>query len=160
MKRYFVSKHDSRDYIEKVQTTCGLDLGVARSAQVELIQPDEAAKFLVVDGNYTFVEVGTELFPFVGSKSLTSKLPSVYIDEGAIKFILKGADVMRPGILRYDEWGDKGRLLVVRDVGKERALAIGRALVASAEMASMTKGVSVKNLHYAGDRVWDSYKRI
>jgi len=160
LKRYFVSKHESRDYIEKVQASCGLDLGVPRSAQVELIQPDDTARFLVVDGKYTFVESGSELFPFVGSRSLTSMLPSVYIDEGAVRFILKGADVMRPGILRYDEWGDKGRLVIVRDAGKERALAIGRALMTSAEMASATKGISLKNLHYAGDRVWDSYKRI
>lgn len=160
MKRYFASKHDSREYIEKVQGSSGLVLQVSRSAQVELIQPEDGLRFLVVDGAYTFVEMSDWTVPFVGSKALTSLLPSVYIDDGAIKFILKGADVMRPGIARYDEWGDEGRLVVVRDVGKERALAIGKALVPSSKMAEMAKGVAVKNLHYAGDRAWESYKKV
>ncbi len=160
MKRHFTSKHDSRDYIERVQQSCGLTLDLPRSAQVELIEPDDGVRFLVVDGNYTFVELDGSILPFVGSRELLAKLPSVYIDEGAVKFILKGADVMRPGISRYDEWGDKDRLVVVRDQEKARGLAIGKALVPSSEMAAMSKGVAVKNLQHAGDRVWASYKKI
>lgn len=160
MKRHFTSKHDSRDYIDKVQRSCGLALDVPRSAQVELIEPDDDVRFLVVDGNYTFVELGDSILPFVGSRPLLAMLPSVYIDEGAVKFILKGADVMRPGIARYDDWGAADRLVVIRDQGKERGLAIGRALVQSSEMAGMSKGVAIKNLHHAGDRVWESYKKI
>jgi PUA domain protein len=160
LKRHFASKSDSRDYIERVQSSCGITLEIPRSAQVELIEPDEGIKFLVVDGKYTFVETGGAILPFVGSKELVSLLPSAYIDEGAIKFILKGADVMRPGISRFDDWGDKDKLLVIRDTDKSRALAIGRSQVSSSEMASMSKGVSVKNLHHAGDRAWESYKKI
>ena len=160
MKRHFTSKHDSREYIDKVQKSCGLTLEVDRSAQVELIEPDDDVRFLVVDGEYTFVEVGDSVLPFVGSRPLLALLPSIYIDEGAVKFILKGADVMRPGITRYDDWGDKDRLVVIRDQGKERGLAIGKALVPSSEMAGMSKGVAIKNLQHAGDRVWESYKKI
>ncbi len=160
MKRHFTSKHESRDYIERVQQSCGIALGVPRSAQVELIEPEDDVRFLVVDGNYTFVELDGSLLPFVGSRELLAKLPSVYIDEGAVRFILKGADVMRPGISRHDDWGDKDRLVVVRDEEKGRGLAIGKALVPSAEMAAMSKGAVVRNLQHAGDRVWESYKKI
>lgn len=160
MKRHFTSKHDSRDYIEKVQQSCGISLEVPRSAQVELIEPDEGVRFLVVDGKYTFVELDGSILPFVGSRELLAKLPSVYVDDGAVKFILKGADVMRPGISRFDDWGDKERLVVIRDQEKSRGLAIGRALVASSEMAAMSKGAAVKNLQHAGDQVWESYKKI
>ena len=45
-----------------------------------------------------------------------------------MKYILKGADVMRPGIVKYDEWGEKDALVVVRDEKKGRGLAVGRAL--------------------------------
>jgi PUA domain protein len=160
LKRHFASKHDSRDYIEKVQTSCGLTLDVPRSAQVEIIEPDEGVRFLVVDGRFTFVQLGETILPFVGSKALIGLLPSIYIDEGAVKYILKGADVMRPGISKFDEWGEKEKLLVIRDLGKERGLAVGRSLVPSSEMAGMTKGNCVKNLHHAGDRAWESFKKI
>ena len=160
MKRHFTSKHESRDYIERVQSSCGITLDLPKSAQVELIEPDDGVRFLVVDGKYTFVEVGDSILPFVGSRPLIAMFPSVYIDEGAVKFILKGADVMRPGITKFDEWGEKDKLLVIRDQERGRGLAVGRSVVPSSEMAGMSKGIAVKNLHHAGDRIWESYKKV
>lgn len=160
MKRHFASKHDSRDYIEKVQHASGIALDAPRSAQVEVIEPEDGVVFLVVDGRFTFVEMDGAITPFVGSRALTDSMPSVKIDAGAVKFILKGADVMRPGISGYDDWGEKDRLVVVRDEGKLRGLAVGRAMVPSSEMAAMTKGVCVRNVHHAGDRAWEAYKKI
>jgi malignant T-cell-amplified sequence len=160
LKRQVASKHDSRDYIERIQSACKIQLDVARSAQVDIIEPEDDVTFLVVDGKYTFVKQGDSFIPYVGSQAVLDLLPSARIDDGAIKYILKGADVMRPGIATYDEWGDRDRLVVVRDDAKGRGLAIGMSLVESADMAKMTKGICIKNLHHAGDRVWDSYKKI
>ena len=160
MRRQVASKHDSRDYIEQVEKASGLDLGASRSSQVEVVEPEPGRKFLVIDQKHVFLDKEGALMPFVGSQPTLQLLPSVFIDEGAIRFILKGADVMRPGIVRYDEWGAKDSFVVVRDDKKERGLAIGRACVASQEMGTMSKGVSVKNLHHAGDAFWESYKLI
>ena len=165
MKRQVASKHDSRDYIENIQRSCDVQLGIPRSSQVEIIEPEDGVKFVVVEGRFTFVEQGgtdgpATFIPFVGSPSVLELFPSARIDDGAIKYIIKGADVMRPGIVKYDEWGPKDRLLVVRDDAKGRGLAIGRAMVESQEMAKLTKGNCIKNLHHAGDRLWDSYRRI
>jgi predicted RNA-binding protein (TIGR00451 family) len=160
LKRQVASKHDSREYIERVQSSSGLNLDVSRSSQVEIIEPQPGLRFLVIDGKHTFLEKEGSLIPYVGSQGTLALLPSAYIDDGAIKYILKGADVMRPGIVKYDEWGPKDVLVVVRDEKKGRGLAIGRANVASAEMGSLSKGISIKNLHHAGDAFWDSYKLI
>lgn len=160
MKRHFASKHDSRDYIERVQQSSGITLDAPRSAQVEIIEPDDGVVFLVIDGGLTFVEMDGSIVPFVGSKGAMDLIPAVHIDEGAVKFILKGADVMRPGISSYDDWGAKETLVAVKDQAKDRGLAVGRALVASAEMAGMAKGACVKNVHHAGDRAWEAYKKI
>jgi PUA domain protein len=160
LKRQVASKHDSRDYIERVQSSSGVKLDVSRSSQVEIIEPEPECRFVVVDGKHTFVEKEGALIPFVGSQETLALLPSAYIDDGAIKFILKGADVMRPGIVRYDQWGGKDVLVVVRDEKKGRGLAIGRANVASEEMAGLTKGVSITNLHHAGDGFWTSHRLI
>ena len=160
MKRQVASKRDSRDFIDRVQSSSGIRLDVSRSAQVEIIEPEPGLRFLVIDGAHTFLEKEGLLIPFVGSQQTLVLLPSVYVDDGAIKFVLKGADVMRPGVVRYDQWGEKGALVVVRDERKGRGLALGRAEVSSQEMAAQTKGVSVKSLHHAGDRFWESHKRI
>jgi len=137
-----------------------MKLDVSRSSQVEIVEPQPGLTFLVIDGRHTFVEKDGALIPFVGSQPTLALLPSAYIDEGAIKYILKGADVMRPGIVRYDQWGEKETLVVVRDDKKGRGLAVGRASVPSEEMAGLSKGVSIRNLHHAGDGFWESYKLI
>jgi len=160
LKRQVASKHDSRDYIERVQSSSGMKLGVSRSSQVEIIEPQDGLRFLVIDGKHTFLEKDGLLVPFVGSQPTVALLPSAYIDDGAIKYILKGADVMRPGIVRYDQWGEKDALVVVRDEKKGRGLAVGRANIASEEMAGVAKGVSIRNLHHAGDGYWEAYKLI
>jgi len=165
LKRQVASKHDSRDYIEKIQSSCDIRLDISRSAQVEIIEPEDDVRFVIVDGRYAFVEqasadVPATFIPFVGSQPVLDLFPSARIDDGAVKYIIKGADVMRPGIVKYDEWGAMGRLVVVRDDAKGRGLAIGRTMVASQEMAKLTKGNCIKNLHHAGDRIWDSYRKI
>jgi malignant T-cell-amplified sequence len=160
LKRQVASKRESRDYIEAIRSASGMHLELPRSAQVEVVEPSPGLKFLVIDGRHTFLDKEGDLVPFVGSQETLALLPSAFIDEGAIRFILKGADVMRPGIVRYDAWGAKDALVVIRDDGKGRALAVGRATVQSDEMAGMSKGVAIRSLHHAGDPYWDSHKNV
>ncbi len=161
MKRQVVSKSDSRDLIAEIERSTGIHLEVARSAQVEILEPDEETKFVIIDGKFTFVSGGGGGYlPYVGSPDAVGLFPSVSIDEGAVKYIIKGADVMRPGISKYDDWGEAGKLVVVREDKKGRAAAVGRTAVSSAEMAELKKGNCVKNLHHAGDKYWNAYKKI
>jgi malignant T-cell-amplified sequence len=160
LKRQVVSKTDSRELIAEIERSAGIHLEVPRSAQVEILEPDEESKFVIIDGRFTFVKGGDGYLPFVGSAEAVGLFPSVTIDEGALKYIIKGADVMRPGISKYDDWGEAGRLVVVREDKKGRAAAVGRTGVASSEMADLKKGNCVKNLHHAGDKFWNAYKKI
>jgi len=99
LKRQVVSKHDSRELIAEIERSAGIHLDVPRSAQVEILEPDEESKFVIIDGRFTFVSGGgSGYLPFVGSSEAVGLFPSVTIDEGALKYIIKGADVMRPGI--------------------------------------------------------------
>lgn len=161
MKRQVVSKHDSRSLIEQVEGSAGIRLEVPHSAQVEVVEPEEGVKFSIVDGKYAFVSPSEGTYvPFVGSASAAELFPAARVDVGAVKFILKGADVMRPGIVKYDDWGESGRLVVVRDDAKGRALAVGPALARSADLAALSKGNCIRNLHHAGDRFWNAYRKI
>ncbi len=160
MKKWISSKHDSRDVIEKIQTFLSINLDLSKSAQVENFEPEEGARFVVVDEKFVFAAKDDGFFPFIGCQPLVDLLPAVRIDEGAVKFIINGADVMRPGVVSYDEWGEASKLVVVKELKKGRAVAIGRALIGSAEMRAMGKGACVKNLHHVGDRYWSLYKQI
>ncbi len=160
LKQWVSSRHDSVDTIEKITSSLGIRLELTRSSQVVNVEPEEGCRFLTVGDSYTFIEVGGKFVPFLGSQSVLSMLPSATVDTGALKFILNGADIMRPGIKSYDDWGQVGRIIVVRDEPKVRGIAVGRTLIESKEMALKTKGACIQNLHHVGDKFWTLYKRI
>ena len=68
--------------------------------------------------------------------------------------IVSGADVMRPGIVEFDENIKKGDVVIVKEEGYGKPIAIGKALWDGEEFKTKEKGKCVKNLHYIGDKIW------
>ena len=85
-------------------------------------------------------------------KSVNEKeYKSIYVDKGAIPYIIKGADIMRPGIRKIDENIEKGELILVKDETHGKILAIGFAELTSEDIKMQEKGKSVKIYHYVSD---------
>ncbi len=126
---------------------------------VEAIEMDDTT--VIILGQYFFVMrkgvVTPALVPF--NSELLEKIPSVWVDQGAVSRIASGADVMRPGITRMDVFR-KGDNVVVRDEKFSKPIAVGQALTSSAEAAAMAHGRVVKNLHHVDDRVWKTIKTM
>ena len=100
------------------------------------------AKFLIIKDN--------EFLPHL--KSINEKeYKSIYVDKGAIPFVIKGADIMRPGIRKIDENIEKSEIILVKDDMHNKTLAIGFAEYNSEEMQKQEKGKSVIIYHYVGD---------
>jgi PUA domain protein len=81
-------------------------------------------------------------------------LPNIYLDLGAIPFITKGADLMKPGIKELENF-DKGQLVIMCDAIHKKALALGIAEFNSNEIKTMEKGKVIKTIHYIGDSIWN-----
>lgn len=159
MKKWVLSRHDSAEMIQRIESSLGVSLKLSRSEHAECEEPAEGVVFVHLD-ELTFVQQADQFIPFLGSPSALALLPSATVDEGAIKFMLNGADVMRPGIRSLEPWGAAGKTVVVKEEKKGRAIAIGRSVVSSEEAQSMSKGVCLKNVHHVGDRYWDLYKQV
>jgi PUA domain protein len=85
-------------------------------------------------------------------KSINEKeYKSIYVDKGAIPFVIKGADIMRPGIRKIDENIQKNEIILVKDDTHFKTLAIGFAEYNSVDMQKQEKGKSVIIYHYVGD---------
>lgn len=80
-----------------------------------------------------------------------NKYNSVYVDKGAIPFIIKGADLMRPGIQKIDDGINKGDIIMIKDENHNKTLALGFSLFSSEELKKQEKGKSVEIYHYTGD---------
>jgi PUA domain protein len=145
--------------IGSIESSLGVKLDLSKSAQASCEEPEEGVIFIHLD-SMVFVKAGATLIPFLGSPAALSLFPFATVDEGAIRFLLNGADVMRPGVKAFDKWGDTGRTVVVKEEKKGRAIAVAASLVSSQEASGMTKGACLKNLHHVGDRYWNLFKKV
>ncbi|MDV3243755.1 MAG: hypothetical protein LYZ66_01110 [Nitrososphaerales archaeon] len=159
MKRWVFSRHDSIEMIQKIESSLGTKLSLSHSDQAMCEEPAEGVVF-VNFGELTFVQSGRGFLPYLGSKEALALFPSATVDEGAIKFMLNGADVMRPGIKAFDQWGEVGKIVVVKEEKKRRAIAVTQSAVTSVDAQTMSKGVCLKNLHHVGDRFWTLHKQV
>jgi len=159
MKKWVLSRRDSIEMIEKIESSLGVKLNLGHSAQARCEEPVDGVVFVNFD-ELTFIQSGESFLPFLGSREALGLFPSATVDEGAIKFVLNGADVMRPGIKSFDQWGEAGGIVVVKEERKGRAIAVSRSVVASGEAQAIPKGVCLKNLHYVGDRFWALHKQV
>jgi len=159
LKKWVLSRRDSAESISRIESSLGLTLGLPKSAQAQCSEPGEGAIFVVL-GDFEFVQAGETYFPYLGSQATLALFPQAFVDEGAIKFLLNGADVMRPGIRKFDDWGPAGKMIVVREEKKGRAIALGPSLVASADAREMTRGGCITNMHHLGDKFWNMHKSL
>jgi len=87
-------------------------------------------------------------------------LPHVVVDEGAVKAILRGADVMIPGIREVVGTFLPGDVVAVLEPGKHYAVAVGISLVRSEDIKPGLKGKAIKNVNYLNDEIWKSCLEI
>jgi malignant T-cell-amplified sequence len=114
---------------------------------------------LITGDSIKAIRAGEIYLPFLSETGLLEKFPKAIVDAGAIKFVCNGANVMRPGIKKFTQFQKDDIICVVEEV-HNKFLAIGKALVSSDEMSTITKGEVVKNLHYISDKYWEAAKLI
>lgn len=85
-------------------------------------------------------------------------LPKQKVDKGAIKFVLSGANIMCPGLTHPNAKMTEcpeNTIVAIFAEGKENALAIGKTVMSTADIASKNKGIGVENYHYLNDGLWN-----
>lgn len=93
--------------------------------------------------------------PFLSEDALLARFPAVTVDMGAVRFVCKGANIMRPGITGMGEFG-AGSIVCVREESRGKYIAVGVSSVSSVEASSSQRGQVVSTLHYISDRYWES----
>ncbi|MEM2929745.1 MAG: DUF1947 domain-containing protein [Thermoproteota archaeon] len=81
--------------------------------------------------------------------------PIVVVDRGAVEYVVKGADVMMPGVVKHSEFSKGDPVAVVSE--EYIALAVGVALQDSEKIVKDGKGKTVKNLHRPKDEFFIEY---
>ena len=156
MKSNLISKSETSALIKKVSELWGIEFPKIKNLKVHQIS-DEAQ---IITGNgIKILKINEEYLPFLSETETLEKFPNVMVDMGAVKFMCKGANVMRPGIKKFTEF-EKGKLVCIIEESQHKFLAVGKSMVSSEEMESMEKGEVIKNLHYISDKFWETGKTI
>jgi len=148
--RHQLKKKEAKKIVESIQSA----FECAVMGDVEMASYNNR-RIIFIDGHLSgFFIDDTPALTVEGCKRWSPQKNHVTVDDGAIKFILNGADVMAPGITDADTGIQKEDVVWVRD---ERGLplAVGRALMDGKEMVSSGSGKAVENLHHIGDELWE-----
>jgi PUA-domain protein len=124
------------------------------SATVDVGTLEEYTVVLINDSTDFIMHDDKLVFTLHGINKYQPNTNFVVVDMGAVGFIVKGADVMAPGVTDADPGIAKEDLVWVCDEKNRKALAVGVALMTGEEMKESKVGKAVKIVHYVGDRLW------
>lgn len=97
-----------------------------------------------------FEENGVLLPTLYSIRKFPNLLPKITVDAGAVKFMINGADLFRPGMVEWDQF-KKDDFVTIINLQKA-AMSIGKTLLASDELPD--KGKVTVTLHYLNDDIW------
>jgi PUA domain protein len=120
------------------------------------VNETETVEIFFFNGKPLLARSNGDLFPTLLFKELLFILPKLVVDMGAIPYVCKGADVMVPGVISINGQFEINDVVIVVDERHGKTLAIGLALLRSENMKNVKNGKILKNLHYVGDKLWDS----
>ena len=156
MKSNLISKSETSALLKTISEKWGFECPKIKNLKVHQIS-DEAQ---IITGNgIKILKINEEYLPFLSETETLEKFPNVMVDMGAIKFMCKGANVMRPGIKKFTKF-EKDNLVCIIEESQHKFLAVGKAIVSSSEVEDMEKGEVVKNMHYISDKFWETGKTI
>ena len=157
-RRYFLKSKDTKAILSEASGALHafVENQIGKEG-LEVVEGDFGRVFLI-GGKPLLFEREARVFPTLMFEEFLSKLSRVVVDMGAVAHVCSGADVMAPGVVRYEGNFGKGDLVVVVDVRFGKPLLVGEAVVDSVLAKSMSHGEVVKNVHFVGDKLWSFVK--
>ncbi len=156
MKSNLISKSETSTLLKTVSEKWGVEFPKMKNVKVHQILDDAQ---IITGSGIKILKVDDDYLPFLSETETLEKFPTVTVDMGAVKFMCKGANLMRPGIKEFSEF-EKDKLVCIVEESQHKFLAVGKSMVASSELESMEKGEVIKNIHYISDRFWETGKTI
>jgi len=143
LKSNLISKSETAKIFEALNIQWKIE--VPKQKNVRTHQIDE--KGVIITGNgVTAVKIGEDILPFLGDVPILEKFPYVIVDMGAIKFVCKGANIMRHGITKFSDF-EKGEIVCIIEESQHKFLAVGKAEIPSKQLDETKKGEVIKNMH-------------
>jgi PUA-domain protein len=159
-RRHFLKTKEAEAFMKRAsEKIVALEQIVKAKADVELVQT-EFAEIYLINGKPLLAKSGGNVFPTLVFSEFLASSPKVFIDMGAVPHVCNGANIMAPGITRFEGEFKKGDFVLVADERHGKSIAIGEIIYDADVAESVTQGVVVRNVHFVGDNVWSFIKKL
>jgi PUA domain protein len=156
-KRHPMKKRDQKRELERIEEILSSSItGLDEKTKLEEGVLDDGSRVILVEGEIIFFETDGVLFPTL--RALLSEvvsIPKVTVDMGAVKFVVNGADIMRPGITHIEDGIKTGSIVAIVDERHGKPLAVGVSKMSSEELRSAVSGKVIQSKHHVGDKLWE-----
>ena len=160
MHEFYISKKDTKKVLEEIKKQLKVSLPDVNEKGNRVIEIGKDVQILLLD-KIVLIKEKEVIFPsLLCVEDFLGKLPYITVDKGAIPYICKGAKIMRPGIVASEGEFSEGDVVCVKDATHGKYIAIARTLMEKSEAEKTVKGAVLDNLHYVGDKYWNTLKNI
>ena len=123
---------------------------------------EKHVKLYAVDNKPVMVELNNgEVFPMLRTAiDYPGLLPVVYVDEGAVRALLRGADLMAPGVKQIPQAFQAGQIVEVHLLEQDTPFMVGLAKVSSDEIKEGKTGLAVQNLTILRDALYMAHNGL
>ena len=156
MKSNLISKTETITVLKQISDDWKIELPKIKNLRFHHLSDDE---IIITGSGLTAIKINDKILPHLSEVQLLEKFPQVIVDMGAIKFVCKGANVMKPGITKLSTF-EKGDIVCVVEESNNKFLSVGIAKVSSDDAKLANSGIVVENLHYISDKYWEVKKEI
>ena len=153
-----LSKKETSLTLEKLHTNWPEKI-IPKIKNIKAYEIEKDRKLLIYEDNFTAVQIHETILPYLGNNNLVELFPYVLIDMGAVKYICNGANIARPGIVKFESFL-KDKIVIVKDKEHQKPLAVGTSLYDSEKANELSKVHIINNMHYVGDKFWNLYKGL
>ncbi|HET8857822.1 MAG TPA: PUA domain-containing protein [Nitrososphaeraceae archaeon] len=158
MKINMLSKKETSSILNKLLLNWPENI-IPKIKNIKAYEIEKNRKLLIHEDNFAAVLIDEVILPFLGNNNLVESFPYVLIDMGAVRYICNGANIARPGIIKFESFL-KDKIVIVKDIDYQKPLAVGISLCDSKTGMALSKGHIINNMHYVGDKFWNLYKEL
>lgn len=160
-RRYSLKSKKGKLILNRVSEKLKINLEaiLGSKTSIEVVEADFGQVFLV-NGKPLFFKVEDSVLPTLFFKEISLYAPRIVVDMGAVPHVCNGADIMAPGIVRFEGEFSKGDLVLIADEKHGKSLALGESLYDAENAKNIKQGVVVKNIHFVSDKIWNFAKAL
>lgn len=151
MKQQTLSKRDIKDLNDEISKSYGVGDFFSRDDFLKVVDDT----YIIQDGEVVFFYKEDMLLPSLRLLLKNNFLKNIVVDMGAVPFMAKGSDLMRPGIVGVDAYVEEDSIVSIVDENNMKPVAVGQSMFSKDEIQEMETGKVVLNLHFVGDEVWN-----